>query len=305
MKLPTGLRGVLPVLQTPFDDDESIDFETLEKEIDWLFEIGADGVVMAMASEITRLSDTERREMAAAVCHYGRGRGSVVISVGAESSRIAEQLAIHAQTAGADAVMAIPPLRGGVGEVELARYYRRIAGAIDLPVIIQDPSGYTGSQPLPVSLYAALLDEYGDRIYFKPEATPPGPRLSAIRDQTGGAARLFGGTGGISFVDCYRRGLIGSMPGSGLADALVAAWRHLQANEENRAYRLTLPFSALVALHQGIDGFLIVEKIILERRGIFKNTLIRGPMGFTADAETVQEIHRLADIIIEEMAKEP
>jgi 4-hydroxy-tetrahydrodipicolinate synthase len=148
-----------------------------------------------------------------------------------------------------------------------------------------------------------LLDEYGERIYFKPEATPPGPRLSAIRDRTGSGARLFGGTGGISFVDCYRRGLVGTMPGSGMADAFIVAWRHLQAGEDNHAYRLTLPFCALVALHQGIDGFLIVEKIILKRRGIFKNTLIRGPNGFIADAETIQEIHRLTDMIIEEMAQ--
>jgi 4-hydroxy-tetrahydrodipicolinate synthase len=303
MNSPTGLRGVLPVFQTPYYEDESVDFETLEREIDWLFEVGADGVVMAMASEITRLSDQERREMAEAVCRYCRGRGSVVISVGADSSKTAEQLAVHAQTAGADAVMAIPPLRAAVGEAELIRYFRRIAGATDLPVIVQDPSGYTGSQPLPLSLYTALLDEYGERIYFKPEATPPGPRLSAIRDRTGSGARLFGGTGGISFVDCYRRGLVGTMPGSGMADAFIVAWRHLQAGEDNHAYRLTLPFCALVALHQGIDGFLIVEKIILKRRGIFKNTLIRGPNGFIADAETIQEIHRLTDMIIEEMAQ--
>ena len=34
--MPTPLAGVLPVFQTPYHDDESIDFETLRREIDWL-----------------------------------------------------------------------------------------------------------------------------------------------------------------------------------------------------------------------------------------------------------------------------
>ena len=299
--MPTDLRGVLPVLQTPYVDDESLDFETLEKEIDWVLAAGANGVVMAMGSEITRLTEPERRQMAATVSGYTRRRGVVVISVGAESGRIAESLAVHAQTVGADAVMAVPPSRGA-GEDELMRYYQRIADAVDLPVIVQDPSGYTGSAPLPMALYAALLDRYGDRIFFKPEAVPVGPHLSAIRAALGDAARLFGGTGGLSFVDCYRRGLMGTMPGSGMADVFVAAWRHLEAGEEARAYRLTWPFSALAALHRGLDGFLLVDKLILQRRGIFRNSRIRGPMSFTADPETTREIHRLIDMLLAEMA---
>ncbi|MEY2611208.1 MAG: 4-hydroxy-tetrahydrodipicolinate synthase, partial [Planctomycetota bacterium] len=49
------LRGVLPVLHTPFCDDGRIDVEVLEKEIDWAFETQADGVVVAMVSETLRL----------------------------------------------------------------------------------------------------------------------------------------------------------------------------------------------------------------------------------------------------------
>jgi dihydrodipicolinate synthase/N-acetylneuraminate lyase len=47
---PPALAGVLCVFQTPYHDDESIDYGTLEREIDWLFERGADGIVMAMVS---------------------------------------------------------------------------------------------------------------------------------------------------------------------------------------------------------------------------------------------------------------
>src|SRR3954471_9159865 len=110
------LRGVLPVFQTPYHSNETIDMAVLEKEIDWLYDCGADGIVMAMVSEVLRLSSVERQELAEAACKFGRARGVVVISVGAESAKVAEDYAKHAETIGADAVMAIPPVSVVLGE---------------------------------------------------------------------------------------------------------------------------------------------------------------------------------------------
>ena len=62
---------MLSVFQTPYHADESIDYDTLEREIDWLFDRGADGIVMAMVSEVLRLESTERRELAEHACRYG------------------------------------------------------------------------------------------------------------------------------------------------------------------------------------------------------------------------------------------
>src|SRR5678815_2374726 len=69
------LAGVLPVFQTPYHADETIDFDTLEREIAWLYDSGVNGIVMAMVSEILRLSSEEREELAAAACRLGRARG--------------------------------------------------------------------------------------------------------------------------------------------------------------------------------------------------------------------------------------
>src|SRR5262245_35200555 len=116
------LRGVLPVFQTPFHPDETIDYDCLEAELAWLSDCGANGIVMAMVSETLRLTSDEREELAAAACRLGHERGVVVISVGAESSRAAEHFARHAESVGADAVMAIPPLAVRLGEEELLKY---------------------------------------------------------------------------------------------------------------------------------------------------------------------------------------
>ena len=67
-KIAAMLHGVLPVLHTPLNEDVSIDVPTLEREIDWAFETGADGVVVAMVSEILRLGYHGRKELATRVC---------------------------------------------------------------------------------------------------------------------------------------------------------------------------------------------------------------------------------------------
>jgi 4-hydroxy-tetrahydrodipicolinate synthase len=288
------ISGVLPVFQTPFHADETIDFDTLEQEIDWVYSQGSDGIVMGMVSETLRLSSQERTQLAEAVCRFNDGRGVVVISAGAESSYGAEGYARYAESIGADAVMVIPPVSVTVAEDELKRYYERIIRAINIPVVVQDASGYVG-RPMSIALQAGLYHEYGDRVVFKPEATPIGPRLSALRDATGGRATVLEGTGGIALVDSYRRGIAGTMPGADMIDALVALWRALEAGDEQRIYRLSLPISSLIAVQNSLDAFLAVEKYLLVKRGIFKNTVVRGPVGYTLDEETRQEVDRLFD----------
>ncbi|MCB1232196.1 MAG: dihydrodipicolinate synthase family protein [Verrucomicrobiae bacterium] len=290
---PPPLSGVLPVFQTPYHADESIDFETLAREIEWLFEKGADGIVMAMVSEVLRLSDDERDQLAKQACHLAEGKGAAIISVGAESNRVAERHARHAEDCGATAVMAIPPVSIAVEERELADYYRRLLETISLPVIVQDASGYVG-RPMSIAFQARLLDEFGpERVLFKPEASPIGPRLSALRDATDGKARVFEGTGGIALIDSFQRGIAGTMPGADLIAAIVPLWRALKAGYIDHATRIHEPLAALISLQTSLDGFLAVEKHLLIRQGIFRNELVRGPRGFILDEETRSEIDRL------------
>ena len=290
---PSTLAGVLPVFQTPFHDDETIDVETLEHEIDWLYDSGADGIVMAMVSEVLRLASDERKTLAELACCFGRERGSVIVSVGSESARVAEQYATHAADNGATAVMAIPPVSIAVTEAELMRYYQRIIRAIEIPTIVQDASGYVG-RPMSIALQAKLLDEFGpERVMFKPEATPIGPRLSELRDATVGRAKVFEGTGGLALVDSFRRGIVGTMPGADLIRAIVALWRALRSGDDARVYQISTPLGALVSMQNSLDAFLAIEKYLLVKQGVFRNTIVRGPVGYVMDGETRAEVDRL------------
>ena len=296
------LAGVFPVFQTAYRDDESIDFETVEKEIDWLFERGANGIVLAMVSEVLRLSSEEREQLGEVACRAAKGRGAVVLSVGAESSHTAERYARHAERCGADGLMAIPPLAVALPEGEIRRYYERILAASELPLIVQDASNYVG-RPLSLEFQKRLLEDHGpERILYKPETSPVGQRLSSLREATGGRARVFEGSGGIALVDNFRRGIVGTMPGAEIIDGIVRLWRALEAGDDEAAYRLSLPISSLVALEESFDAFTAVEKHLLVRQGIFRNTLVRGPVAYALDDETRREVDRLFERLEEALS---
>ncbi len=289
------LHGVLPVLHTPFTDAGAIDPVVLEREIDWALEVGADGVVVAMVSEVLRLGYHGRRELASLVCQAVRGRGFTVISVGAESIAEAVEFAQHAEGLGASAVMAIPPVATVLDSKTTREYFHAIANSISIPLVVQDASNYVGAV-IDLSVYLSLLEQFGpDRILFKPEASPLGPNLSKLRDATNGKARIFEGSGGINLVDCYRRGIVGTMPGTDLLDGIVALWNALAAGDEDRTYQLSFPICGLVSLQlqAGLDGFLAIEKYLLKKRGLFNNTLQRQPVGWQLDPETQAEVDRL------------
>jgi dihydrodipicolinate synthase/N-acetylneuraminate lyase len=286
------LEGVLPVLHVPYHEDFTPDYETFRRQIDWAFACGVDGVVLAMVTDILRLTDAERDALVVETVQAVAGRGPVVASAGAESTQQAVRHAKAAEAAGVTALMVIPPGLTRCSPAQITAYYEAILGATKLPVIIQDASGYVGN-PIPVATQAALFLKYPDRVLFKPEAQPIGQNLSALRDATGGKAPIFEGTGGIALADSFRRGIVGTMPGTDVCWAIVALWRALQAGREAEANRIHLTLSALIALQHSLDAFLAIEKLLLVEQGIFKNTLVRGPLGFELDAETKAEALRL------------
>lgn len=289
------LRGVLPIVHTPFTADDHLDHDALRREIDWIYSVGADGLGTGMVSEILRLTGEERRELTELLVEFSAGRGAVFAAVSAESAEQALRYAQEAERAGCDAVMAAPPVQANLTAAATLDYYRTLADGVAVPVIVQDASGYVG-QPIPHAVYLDLLQRYGhDKIVFKPEASPIGPNLSALRDATGGTARIFEGSGGILLIDSHRRGIVGTMPGTDLLDGIVALWRALEAGDDATAYNVYFPICAIVALQlqAGLDGFLAIEKFLLVERGLWTSARRREPLLWSLDDETAEEVRRL------------
>lgn len=297
------LHGVYPVFNMLYDEDERLDLKALEGELDWLVSWQVDGVVLGMVSEVLRLSTHERLDVTRVACEAARRAGiDSIISVGAESTRTAVELAKESQALGASALMAIPPVAVALPEAEVKAYYVAILDATTIPLVVQDASGYVG-RPLSIELQVELLDLYGERVLFKPEAVPIGPRLSALRDASGGRARIFEGTGGIALIDSYRRGIVGTMPGTDVIWALVALWRMLERGDYDNAYEIAGPLVNLLSVQSSLDSFVVVQKHLLQRQGVIEGTVSRGPLSFELDDETRAEVDRLFEQVRRKQAQ--
>ena len=287
------ISGVLPVLQMPYNENDTIDYDILSREIDFVIGAGCDGVGLALASDLLRLTHEERLEVTAKISEMVAGRVTVTISCGAETIKNAVRYAVAAERSGAQAVMAIPPLSCKLPENEIFGYYKAIHDAIDIPLVIQDASGYLG-QSLSQNLLVRLRTDLSPRIYYKPEAQPIGQTISRIQKALNGEGVIFEGMGGLQLIDSYRRGISGTMPGCDLIHGLVELWRALSRGDDRRTYEIYFPIAAIV-LHQlpTLDAFLSIGKYLLMKKGVFRNRLLRKPYSYELDSETAAEIDRL------------
>lgn len=291
------VHGVLPVLQTPFNAQDEIDKTTLQREVKWVLDQGADGVTTGMVTEILRLSPYERMSLHEMVSEVTNANQVLtVLSAGSESFKQSILYTKHAETCNADAVMVNPPLTTSLSNEDLYAYYGSILDATEIPMIVQDASGYIG-RPLSIELQVKLLDNYGTRVYFKPEAVPIGPRLTVFMEATSGRARVFEGSGGGALMDTFPRGLVGTMPGADLTWALVALWKALKEDDWDQVVLISGPLANLISLEHSLDAYLAIEKYLLVKQGIFTSLQVREPVGYRMDDQTKANVDRLFAVL--------
>src|SRR4028119_2225456 len=103
------LRGVVPILVTPFGEDDQIDETGLRNLVDFNLAAGVHGLGVALGSEIFKLSEPEREHVTRIVVDQVRGRVPVVINTGAAGTDLAVHYSRMAARNGADMLMVIPP----------------------------------------------------------------------------------------------------------------------------------------------------------------------------------------------------
>jgi dihydrodipicolinate synthase/N-acetylneuraminate lyase len=270
-------RGIYTILLTPFNEDRTLDEESLRNEVDFVVAAGAHGIVTPVnTSEFFLLADDERRRVTEIVIEQARNRIPVVIGTAAPATGTAVSLTRHARASGAAGIIAMPPYVVPLGADGVLDYYRRIAEAADgLPVVLQNVGGEVGV-PMRADGVARLAEAVPAIRYVKEETTPSTHRISELLRVAGDRIDgVFGGSGGRCLVDELLRGACGLMSGCQLVDAQVRVYDLLQAGDEagaRAAFVRQLPAQVL----WGLVG-LKVAKEILRRRGVFKTTACRKP----------------------------
>jgi 4-hydroxy-tetrahydrodipicolinate synthase len=239
-------RGIYAIVVTPFTARLEVDEEALRATLKFCFDAGVHGVVAtANASEVGYLSEAERRRSAEIVVTEAAANGTPsVVGVSSASWKLSVDFARHAAAIGAGAVMAMPPTFHPASPAEIRTFYRELAAATDLPVILQNGIG-PGATPMSPTLMAELIGELPTVRFVKEETLHPAQTMGALARLAGaGLLGFMGGMAGRTLMEEFRHGACGTMPACEFADIHVALWRALEERRMSDArdiFRRLLP----------------------------------------------------------------
>jgi 4-hydroxy-tetrahydrodipicolinate synthase len=301
MTRTSPFRGVYAIPVTPFNEDLTIDWESLRKCIAFSVEAGAHGIVLPVnASEGPYLTDAERKEVLKVGIDVVDGAVPVIGGVSGASTAISIELTKNAADLGADAVMAMPP-NGASGSI-IWDHYTAIAETGQLPVWIQNNKPPAGPV-VPTAMMVKMLNELKHVDYVKEESYLPGQIMTQLFDEAGDTVKgIMGGMGGRYLVDEYRRGSCGTMPAGHITDAHVKLWNALDAGgvdsdglqivtEEARSIWEHMIPSLNFEFMFGANAY----KAAYWRRGIIKTLLTRNPASKTLDKLDYEELDTILD----------
>lgn len=283
----TELRGIFPIVYTPFDQEGRIDEADLERLVEYLIAAGAHGLAaVGGASECHKMPITERMWLAARTLHYARGRVPVIVGTSATNTAESIVLTQHAQEIGARAVFLMPPLFGVVTDTTLIHHFGSVARAVTIPVIVQD-----ALIPLAPPQIARLAELFPSIRYVKEEAPQQtGHRVSEIKQLIPEMRVLSGGS---YLLSDLARGAQGAIPGSiGVAD-LCRAYEYTIAGDYQSARTVFDHFTPLSFWRQPFP--LLGAKEVLRRIGVFTVACLREPCGEMLDAHDHYELSCLME----------
>lgn len=292
--MPLPLSGVIPILATPFHDDESLDLESLHGMIRFYRDLKVDGVtVLGVLGESNRLTDSERGELIRTAVRAADG---LPVIVGTSHTGTAATIALSQEAAklGAAAVMIAPSKQPAPSEAVVSEYYRRVAAGCTLPLVLQDHPLSTEVH-MSVDLILRIARELPAIACIKAEAVPSPQRIAALKAGLAGReVTVLTGLGALYGCFDLERGSDGFNTGFAFPEVLIAMLQQARAGDFAAARRVYTRYLPLIVFEQ--QPGLAIRKEILRIRKLITGNRVRHP-GATIDGATAAQLRALLDAI--------
>ena len=264
----TNLTGTIPVIPTPFHEDESIDFDALTSCVEFAVRVGVTGFCLpAYGSEFYKLSEAERMQVVQTAVRAAQGKVLVIAQSNHPAAVQAAEIARANEALGADLISFAIPRTFALPEADLLSYCRKVCSAVEVPILVQDfnPGGAT----IGPDFCRQLVESCTNFRYTKLEEPMMAAKVLAVREATSDHVGVLEGWGGMYLIELIEPGICGFMPGLAMADLFQAIWQKAQGGAMGDALDLfakLLP--QIVYSLQSMELFLWMEKDLLARRGI-------------------------------------
>lgn len=183
--------GSIVAIVTPMDSTGAIDWQALERLVDFHIENGTDSIVaVGTTGESATLPVDEHLEVLRQVIARTAGRIPIIAGSGANSTAEALELTEMAKSANADACLIVTPYYNKPSQEGLYQHYKLIADSVDIPQILYNVPGRTGCDMLPDTV--ARLASHPNIVGHK-EATGDLDRARELIERSGDQVAMYSG----------------------------------------------------------------------------------------------------------------
>lgn len=289
-----NLKGIYPIVPTPFLENGEIDYASIERLVDAMAEKKVHGLaIMGALGEGPKMTEEERSGIIR--CYRGRMPAHMHLVVGtrAPATDPAMRQAEQARDLGADALLLGP--HGIQKDKPLLEYYQRVSDAAKIPCIIHDYPAVTDIT-MSVELISKMFATAEHINYIKLEDPPTGMKMQQLQKSVGEPLKVFGALGGNYALEELQLGAVGIMTGFVYAELLVRLFDYAQSGDWNSAKQLFYDFLPLTRWEFQPGIGISLRKYLLQRMGIFSTTKVRHP-GMDADSRTVEQLVQIVEFL--------
>src|SRR5699024_8369965 len=289
------IKGIIPILATPFTSAGDVDYDGLKKLVRHLIKQDVDGITLfGVASEFHKLSDDEKKNMQEVFLNEVEKRGSYIfsmISITEHATFLAQKRAKEAEEMGASSLMLLPPFFLSPALDDIIHHIKAVASVVSIPIIVQYAPNQTGV-PISADVFLEINQEFENIQFIKVENQPPGRYVTKLAEGSNGILKSLVGYAGIQMPDVFRRGAVGVQPGSSFIEIYVELYKLYTEGKQDEFTKLFNRLLTYISYWMQ-DSELIIkaEKEILKRRGIIESAYCRKP-AFDLDEIEIQMIDK-------------
>ncbi|PUV26234.1 MULTISPECIES: dihydrodipicolinate synthase family protein [Sphingobacterium] len=240
-------KGVYPAVLTPFKENGEIDFDMFAKNTEAQIKAGVHGIIIAGSLGDAAVLDTDEKfELLTFARQLIAGRIPVILNIAENTTKNAVNFAIKAKELGADGLMLLPPMRYRADDREVVTYFKAVAHATDLPILIYN-------NPVDYSVFVStdMFDELKDcpTIVAVKESTRDLTNITRMKNKFGDRFHILGGVDTISLeslvvgADGWVFGLVDAFP-----NETVAMYNHAVNGDYEKALEIYRWFMPLLEL---------------------------------------------------------
>ena len=292
------MKGVIAIATTPFDNENLIDFESVDRLSDYYIKSKVSGVtILGVMGEAHKLNIEEQKSLIKRYINNLINSVPVIVGVSNAGLDNLELLSKFSMDTGASGVM-VAGNNGLKNDDQIKSYFNQVIDRTkNIPICLQDYPPTTNVY-FSESVINTIMENHPSIEMFKHEDCPGHNKLSRLlryRDNNlNRKYSIFVGNGGLYVPQELERGADGIMTGFAFTEMLVDLHNLFFNNEKQEAEDLFDIYLPLIRHEQQFGIGLGLRKFVLQQRGIIKSSNVRSP-GPVLSEDDIKEMKHLLD----------